>query len=156
MNQEDLFGAVPEPPPKPEEPRKPIIVRQHTRVPRGLAERKPVTMLAPVAPDDRAIRLVAFYADQFPSDFLEYFHGNQHVYRAFKAEALRVVRKGFQHYSARTIIEVLRHNSALNEAGGAWKLNNDRTPFLARLFALDMPEHRDLFEFRRARAAERA
>jgi hypothetical protein len=94
-------------------------------------------------------------AEQFTADFMAYLPDNLHVYAAFEREALRVAERGLKHYSARTIIEVLRHNSALSEAGGAWKLNDWRTPYLARLFALMRPEHASLFEFREAKAARR-
>lgn len=99
---------------------------------------------------DPVVRLAQAHPDTFLPTFLEYLPNNLHVYRAFKREALRVVHKGFQHYSARTIIEVLRHESALSEDGGEWKLNNNFTPQHARLFALDVPAHADLFEFRSA------
>ncbi|WP_213956311.1 hypothetical protein [Variovorax sp. dw_954] len=103
----------------------------------------------------RPIALARDHGDQFSADFLAYLPDNLHVYRAFIGEALKVARKGFQHYSARTIVEVLRHNSALQEADGPWKLNNNNTPYLARLFALDYPMHAGLFEFREAKAARR-
>lgn len=105
---------------------------------------------------DDALNIVEANIEQFRPDFLEYMRENLHVYVAFRVEALKVIRKGFRHYSARTIIEVLRHNSALSEHGGPWKLNDHYTPYLARLFALDHFEHAGLFEFRRAKAAERA
>jgi hypothetical protein len=93
--------------------------------------------------------------DRFSGEFLAYLPDNLHVYHAFEREALRVVRKGFKHYSARTIIEVLRHNSALTEVGGKWKLNDHHTPSLARLFALLNPEQSDLFDFRESASARR-
>jgi hypothetical protein len=100
----------------------------------------------------RLLALARMHADRFTPAFLAYLPDNLHVYDAFEREALRVVAKGFNHYSARTIIEVLRHHSALAEAGGPWKLNDWHTPYLARLFALANPPHRGLFEFRVAKA----
>lgn len=99
-----------------------------------------------------AVVLAQRNAEKFTPEFLAYLPPNRHVWVAFEREALRVVARGFQHYSARTIIEVLRHNSALAEAGGPWKLNDHFTPGLARLFALSHPEHADLFEFRQVKA----
>lgn len=94
------------------------------------------------------------HAEQFTQEFLVYVESNVHVYAAFEREALAIARRR-PHYSARTIVEVLRHNSALQEAGGPWKLNDWHTPYLARLFALMHPEHAGLFEFREARAVKR-
>jgi len=95
------------------------------------------------------------HAHEFTPEFLAYLPDNVHVYKAFERETLRVVAKGFAHYSARTIIEVLRHHSALTEAAGPWKLNDWHTPYLARLFALMNPAHRDLFEFRVVKAVRK-
>ena len=95
------------------------------------------------------------HADQFTPAFLAYLPENLHVYDAFEREAMRVAHRGFEHYSARTIIEVLRHNSALAERSGPWKLNDWHTPYLARLFALLNPAFAGLFEFRITKAVGR-
>lgn len=104
----------------------------------------------------RPLALARMHAEQFTPEFLAYLPDNLHVYTAFEREALRIVARGFAHYSARTILHVLRHHSALEEdAGGQWKLNNNVSPYLARLFALDHPAHEDLFEYREAKAVGR-
>jgi len=104
----------------------------------------------------RPMLMAQQHADQFTPRFLAYLPENLHVYDAFEREAMRIVRRGFQHYSARTIIEVLRHNSALAEhGGGQWKLNDWHTPYLARLFALLNPASAELFEFRVTKAVGR-
>ena len=103
----------------------------------------------------RPLLMAQQHADQFTPRFLAYLPENLHVYEAFERETMRVVRRGFPHYSARTIIEVLRHNSALAERGGPWKLNDWHTPYLARLFALLNPAFAGLFEFRITKAVGR-
>ena len=95
------------------------------------------------------------HAERFTAEFLAYLPDNVHVYEAFEREACRVAARGFKHYSARTIIHVLRHHSALAEKGSEWKLNDHVSPYLARLFALMHPQHAGLFEFREAKAAKR-
>lgn len=89
--------------------------------------------------------------DEFTDEFLEWLPENIHIVHAFKREAFRVIYKGYKHYSGRTILEVLRHHSALEEKDGAWKLNNNHIPYLCRLFGLMHPEHADLFEYREIR-----
>ena len=106
-------------------------------------------------PMPRPLFIAHMNAAQFTREFLDYLPGNLHVYAAFEREALRVADRGRRHYSARTIIEVLRHESLLAEAGGGWKLNDRFTPYLARLFALMNQAHGQLFEFREAKAAAR-
>lgn len=94
--------------------------------------------------------------DQFPATFLAYLPDNIHVYLAFELEALGVAASGYTHYSARTIVEVLRHASALHQHGdSSFKLDNIHTPYLARLFGLMNPGFAAMFERREARALRR-
>lgn len=77
-------------------------------------------------------------SDRFREDFHQWLTANYHVWLRFRQEADRVRAAGWAHYSARTIIEVLRHESNLREASGRWKLNDWYTPDLSRLYmALD-------------------
>jgi hypothetical protein len=93
-------------------------------------------------------------ADHFTMAFLDFLPDNVHVWEAFEREALRVLLQGYQHYSARTILHVLRHHSALRQLDGQWKLNDHMSPYLARLWALAYPRHADLFEFRSTRTRQ--
>lgn len=102
--------------------------------------------------DKTPIEVAQAHQDLFTPEFLEFLPENTHVYEAFEREARRVIAKGFKHYSSKTIIEVLRHHSALQEVGSAWKLNNDFTAYWARLYALLNPANADLFAFRVAKA----
>lgn len=88
------------------------------------------------------------HREQFPENFLDWLRDNQHIWIAFVSETSKVINAGFKHYSARTIIHVLRHHSALAEKDSEWKINNNISPYLARLFALCYPQHKDLFEYR--------
>lgn len=86
--------------------------------------------------------------DQFTDEFLSWLPDNSHIYEAFEREAFAIIRKGFHHYSARTIIHFLRHHSALQENDGEWKINNNTSPYLARLFDLVHPNYAGLWEYR--------
>lgn len=92
--------------------------------------------------------LMAARPEVFPPHFQAWFSENHHVWQAFVVEARKVRAKGFDHYSARTILHVLRHHSALHEAGPGWKLNNNHSPYLARLFDLRFPSMAGMFEYR--------
>lgn len=94
------------------------------------------------------IVLVANHPTIFPVRFAQYLPSNLHVYLSFEHNALMVVSRGFKHYSARTIVEFMRHHTALAESGTVWKLNNLHIPYLARLFTLRYPQHATLFDFR--------
>lgn len=103
----------------------------------------------------RAMVAAQLNAERFTAEFLAYLQDNLHVYAAFEREALKVSARGFKRYSARTIVEVLRHHSALQDSDARFKLNDRFTPGWARLFALMHPEAADLFEFREAKSVRR-
>lgn len=100
----------------------------------------------------RLVYEALMHAAKLPTGFSAWLEPNLHVYDAFEREALNVGTRR-AHYSARTIIEFLRHHTLLAEAGDGWKLDNDMAPGLARLFALVHPQHAHLFEFRERRVA---
>ena len=61
---------------------------------------------------------------------------------------LSIVSLSARRYSARTIAEVIRHNSVMSEQGSQWKINNNRIPDMARLFSVLHPEHEGFFQLR--------
>ncbi len=87
--------------------------------------------------------------EMFSNEFIKWFPDNMHVWHAFVIETIKVQQKGFKHYSARTIIHVLRHHSAVSENGSQWKINNNYSPYLARLYDLVYPKKSGLFEYRK-------
>jgi len=87
--------------------------------------------------------------EHFSDEFLIWIPENHHVWKAFEKEAFKVIHAGFKHYSARVIIEVLRHHSNLTEkSDSGWKINNNIIPYIGRLFALVHPKHAKFFEYR--------
>jgi hypothetical protein len=88
----------------------------------------------------------------FTQQFIDWLPDNLHIFKAFTREAIKVHEKGFKHYSARTIIHFLRHHSALTENNGEWKINNNHSPYLARLFDLMYPDKVGLWEYRETKA----
>jgi hypothetical protein len=100
-------------------------------------------------------KLMADNREQFSDEFLDWLPKNEHVWKAFVKETDKVIRAGFKHYSARTIIHVLRHHSAIKEKGGEWKISNNSSPYLARLFALAHPKHAAIFKYKQTPKAER-
>lgn len=74
---------------------------------------------------------------------------NVEVWRMFEREANRVWRnKANKHYSARTIVEYLRHHSAANDSSVDFKINDHAAPVLARLWTFLYPERSGFFELR--------
>lgn len=75
------------------------------------------------------------------------------LYLAFVAEAQRVKREGFKHYSARTIVHDLRHRTCVTDGSLLWKIDNRVSPFLARRLMREKPaEFGSWFETRKSAA----
>ena len=107
---------------------------------------KPEICTTPV--QDRAITVAFANSEEFRGDFCAWLVGNLPIYEEFERQSLSVAARR-HHYGARTVMEIVRHNSILvDRAGQGWKINNNRTPDCARLFALLNPNHAELFSFR--------
>ena len=94
------------------------------------------------------MEIVLEHPETFPEEFVHYISENMNVYDAFEREAFRVISRGYSHYSARTIIEVLRHHSNLSDNTEKWKLADHPMPYLSRLFAAHHPAHTNFFSYR--------
>ena len=80
----------------------------------------------------------------------KYHNENRHIYFAFEREALKLIEKGRTHYSPVTIIEFIRHNTAISARPDAdeFKINNNIRAYYSRLFAYRFPAKKDFFQFR--------
>lgn len=94
--------------------------------------------------------LVLAHPEHFRRDFADWLEKNAKVWDAFAVEADKIWSRGRRRYSARTIGEYLRHESALREAPNehGWKLNDHWWPDLGRLYMLAHPDRDGLFERR--------
>lgn len=100
------------------------------------------------------LELAAEHEELFSKEFLKWLPDNLHVWEAFCDQTLKVRGRGFKHYSARTIVHFLRHHSAITEASGVWKINNNYSPYLARLFDKRFPNLAGLWEYRETKRAK--
>lgn len=100
-------------------------------------------------PTRRAMITAMVLSDRLADGFVVWLVNNRHVWRRFEQEALKIWNRGRDHYSARTIGEVLRHESALADDDQAYKLNDHIWPDLARLFLECHPACAGFFETRR-------
>jgi hypothetical protein len=102
--------------------------------------------------------LVAANPSHFRKDFAEWLEKNSKIWDAFEAQANRIWDRGRTRYSARTIGEWLRHETAMREGPNehGWKLNDHWWPDLGRLYMLAHPEREGFFERRTGPAKLRA
>lgn len=97
--------------------------------------------------DIHQLTLLTKMDKDIPASFSTWLEKNEHVWRAFEAETFKIISRGFSHYSARTIVHYLRHHTAIAETTSTFKIMNGHSPYLARLFALVHPEHKDIFSY---------
>jgi hypothetical protein len=70
------------------------------------------------------------------------------VWATFEYHANQVWDSGRRHYSARTIGEVIRHHTLVQDSSAEFKLNDHTFPDLARLYMMVHPERVGFFELR--------
>lgn len=91
--------------------------------------------------------------DDYCDCFADWLKDNWEIYMGFERIAFRSMRKGFRHYSSKTIVELLRWSSDMSEKNSEFKINNNRTPDLARLFEDMNKRHVGFFRSRVKRKA---
>lgn len=69
----------------------------------------------------------------------DYVDANMHIFRQFLQFSVRMRNTGRDHYGARSIIEVVRYHSQLEDTS-EFKINNNASSEFARLAMLMFPE----------------
>jgi len=72
--------------------------------------------------------------DRFRVDFRTWLRDNWSIFGAFYSRAYQMQTLGREHYSARTIIEVLRWDSDIRDSGYLFKIDGNWVPDMARLY----------------------
>lgn len=91
----------------------------------------------------RVLRLEAAFAT---------FHAaNPHVYVLFTRFTRDVIRAGFVNFSARAVFHRIRWYTNIETSDPNFKLNNNHSPYYARMWMLDNPEHPEFFRTRELR-----
>lgn len=81
--------------------------------------------------------------------FIDFHDNNPHVFEAFAEYTLRTIAKGFEHYGAMGIVQIIRwHTGITTQSKEGFKINNNYVPFYARTFEAVYPEHRGFFRMR--------
>ena len=78
---------------------------------------------------------------------------NPDFWRLFERFTFDMIRRGFQHYSARAVFDRVRWETATPlDDGSGFKIGNDWSPWYARKFHLLHPAHDGFFRTRIAEA----
>ena len=91
----------------------------------------------------------------FQNGFHFWLDDNWAIWKRFEEEANHVWSTGRRRYSARTLIEFVRHETALRETHSGYKVNNSFVPDISRLYALLHQEKAGFFECRTMRHGAR-
>lgn len=84
----------------------------------------------------------------------ERFHAeNPHIYRLFCHFADELLRRGREHYSARLICSRIVWHIDTTTVGDGFKINDHHSPFYARLWLEEHPEHEGFFRTRESAAS---
>lgn len=106
-----------------------------------------------IDPKHTAVLFIESAPDLFRVDFKHWVLENWHIWEGFKREANKVWATQRAHYSVRTIVEYLRHETALSEKDGAFKINDHYMPDMGRLWECYYPQRVGFFEKRERKAA---
>jgi|TARA_Y100000310_G_scaffold292621_1_gene321533 hypothetical protein len=79
------------------------------------------------------------------SEFSEYDQENPHIWLLFRATTLMLLRQGFRHYGAKTIMERIRWHTSVEQGERDFKINNNWASFYARKFMEHHPVHEGFF-----------
>lgn len=80
--------------------------------------------------------------------FCAYHEANPHIYIEFADMTRRTINRGFKHYSAKGIFELMRWHTGVSADRDCFKINNNYTSFYARLFEENHPQHKGFFRKR--------
>lgn len=93
--------------------------------------------------------IISDSAYDYREDFVLWLGENPHIWHSFAKKTLEANSfKHKQRFSARTIIELLRWETMLQEEGAAFKINNTYCADLSRLLMDCKPELKGYFQIR--------
>ena len=83
--------------------------------------------------------------------FNNYHKENPQIWEAFKNYSFEAKKKGFKHYSANGIFEIIRWHTDV-QSRDKYKVNNNYRPDYARKMMEEFPEFKGFFRIRELKA----
>ena len=89
--------------------------------------------------------------DELLSKARAFHKAHPEVKEAFRKTTLQLIDRGFKHWSAGAVIDIVRWEGSKGNTTnkGDFKINDHCAPFYARDFRHHNPEHREFFRIRR-------
>ncbi len=89
------------------------------------------------------------FGSELEAAFLEFHEANPRVWELFASYAWQLIRAGRRHYSARAVIHRIRWHMDVETVGGdGFKINNNHSPYYARMFRRKFPLYGAFFHVR--------
>jgi len=86
-----------------------------------------------------------------PKKFWNWLEENWHIQEEFEERSNDLWNAGRDHYGAQAILETIRYHTLLAEEDSQFKINNNWSPFLARITMLRNPKLRGFFKLRKVK-----
>lgn len=83
------------------------------------------------------------------SEFRKYHTENPEIFRLFCHYAMNAIERERTYFGAMMIIQRIRWYSMVEAKGDDFKINNNYSPYYARLFEIKYPQFRGFFAKRR-------
>ena len=80
--------------------------------------------------------------------FETYHKEHPEIWKEFVKTTLETIKKGFKHYSSKSIFEIIRWHKGGDIKSDGFKVNNNYTADYARKFIKEFPEHEGFFRMR--------
>lgn len=116
-------------------------------------ENAPTPGATATPPPPRQLEFVSDPYEGFPTDFVEFHQANPHIYSTLRTLAFQARDAGARKLGMKQLLEVCRWNLRLDTTTSQPKLNNNFTPYYARLLMANEPSLAGVFETRRTKWA---
>nr|WP_299067101.1 hypothetical protein [uncultured Allomuricauda sp.] len=83
------------------------------------------------------------------SKFYAFHNKYPEVYIKFKNITFKAIKKGFENYGAKGVMELVRWHTAGPTKEDGFKINNNYTSYYVRLFEKEFPQHEGFFRKRK-------
>lgn len=89
--------------------------------------------------------------ETYPQKFIEYHEKYPKVYQFYKEVIAQLVNRGFKRYSSDGVLHIVRFTKHDEIKRDGFKVNNNYTPYYARLFEEENPQYKDFFSKRKVK-----
>jgi hypothetical protein len=89
--------------------------------------------------------------ETYPQKFIEYHAKYPKVYEYYKGVIAQLINRGFKKYSSDGVLHIVRFTKHDEIKKDGFKVNNNYTPYYARLYESEHPELKGFFAMRKTK-----